>query len=245
MSWENISNILILIFTFVGTCGTGFLVWKACQKPKAILRFEDGKKEKTISPHYYTETLKYYVVPYPEIFQFDKFHDLAERYLKLHEKDNRFLLTFRLSNTGAFQLENYRVEIDYDVNQCSAYQIKEHRHGEPFVDFPSFDGVSFSKEKPMVVLAPVNVMFPLNQNDYEDYSFQITPKIEAEEIELNWRIIAKDFSDNGKFIIHLKPTVTHFTNIQPVYRACEVPEGAETVEDLTPYIKQFEELLKE
>lgn len=63
--------------------------------------------------------------------------------------------------------------------------------------------------------------------------------------ELNWRIIAKDFSDNGKFIIHLKPTVTHFTNIQPVYRACEVPEGAETVENLTPYIKQFEELLKQ
>lgn len=29
-----------------------------------------------------------------------------------------------------------------------------------------------------------------------------------------------------------------------VYRESEVPEGAETVEDLTPYIKEFEELLK-
>lgn len=245
MSWNDISNILILFLTFVGTCGTGFLVWKSCQKPKAILRFIDGKKEKTISPHYYNETLKYYIVPYPELFQFDEYHAVAERYQNLHKNDNRFLLSFRLTNTGAFQLENYRVEIDYNKDQCTAYQIQEHRFGEPFMDIPSFDGVSFSKEKSMVILAPVGVMSPLNQNDYEDYSFQITPKMEAKEIELKWRIIAKDFSDQGKFVIHLKPTITKYTNIKPVYRACEIPEGEERVDDLTPYIKEFEELLKQ
>ena len=238
-------NIVSLLIGLMGTGGTIFLVWKACQKPKATLRFIDGKKEKTISPHYYNETLKYYVVPYPELYQFDEYHAVAERYQKLHENDNRFLLSFRLTNTGAFQLENYRVEIDYNKDQCTAYQVKEHRLGEPFIDFPSFDGVSFSKEKPMVIFAPAGVMSPLNQNDHEDYSFHVTPKIEAKEIELKWRIIAKDFSDDGKFVIRLKPTVTHFTNIQPVYRACEIPEGEERVDDLTPYIKEFEELLKE
>ena len=142
-------------------------------------------------------------------------------------------------------MENYRVEIDYNKSQCSAYQIKEQRFGEPIMNFPSFDGVSFSKEKTMVILAPVGVMSPLKQNDHEDYSFQVTPKMDVDEIELNWRIIAKDFSHNGKFVIHLKPMVTHYTNIKPVYRASEIPEGAERVDDLTPYIKEFEERLKQ
>lgn len=238
-------NIVSLLIGLIGTGGTIFLVWKACQKPKATLRFSNGKKELTFSPHYYNETLKYYVVPYPDLFQFDKYHAVAERYQNLHKNDNRFLLTFRLSNTGAFQLENYRVEIDYSKSQCSAYQIKEHRFGEQYMDIPSFDGVSFSKEKSMVILAPVGVMSPLNQNDHEDYSFQVTPKMEAKEIELDWRIIAKDFSDNGKFVIHLKPIITKFTNIKPVYRASDIPDGEERVDDLTPYIKEFEELLKE
>ena len=236
-------NIILIILGSISSLGTAFLVWKACQKPKARFRFADGKKEITLSPHYYNETLKYYVVPYPDLSQFDKYHDLGERYQKLHEKDNRFLLSFRLSNTGAFQLENYRVEIEYDKNQCSAYQIKEHHRGEPFIDLPTFDGVNFSDGK--VILAPVGVMSALNQNDHDDYSFQITPKMDVERIELNWRIIAKDFSDQGKFVIHLKPTITKYTNIKPVYRACEIPEGEERVDDLTPYIKEFEELLKQ
>ena len=139
INWLDILNTILV---FVGTCGTAFLVWKACQKPKAKLRFSNGKKELTFSPHYYNETLKYYVVPYPDLSQFDEYHRLGEKYQKLHEDDNRFLLTFRLSNTGAFQLENYRVEIDYNKSQCSAYQIKEHRFDKPFMDIPSFDGVS-------------------------------------------------------------------------------------------------------
>ena len=55
----------------------------------------------------------------------------------------------------------------------------------------------------------------------------------------------KDFSDKGKFTIFLKPYVTKYDEIIPVYTKSEIPEGAEIVDDLTPYIKEFEELLKQ
>ena len=239
----DLGNIIILISGAIAAFFSVLTYVRVCRKPRARLRFSNGKKEISFSPHFYNITLKYYVVPYYDLSQFNTYLDLGKRYKKLHEKDNIFLLSFRLSNTGAFQLENYRIEIDYNRDECSAFISRVHHRGEIIKEVPFFDGVNFSKEKPMVILSPAGVFSPLNQNDHDDYSFQITPNVDVEKIELHWRIIAKDFSDTGKFIIHLNPIITTITNIQPVYRESEIPEGAERVEDLTPYINEYKNLL--
>lgn len=249
MSWESVLDILKPIGTIVGIVGgfLGMLTYiKTLRKPKARLRFANDKKEVTFSPHYYNETLKYYVVPYPEISQFDRYHDLGELYAKKHEKDNVFLLPFRFKNTGKLQLEDYRIEIEFNAGiQSISIPI------EPIPFMGSWEEkmaprdlkLNLSK-KPQIIYLPEDE-HPLNQSDHKDFALLFTPHVDVEKIELYWRIIAKDFSDKGKFVIHLKPTVTHYTNIKPVYRDCEVPEGEEKVDDLTPYIKEFEELLKE
>ena len=222
---------------------TWWNVHKSNQKPKARLRLSGGKKEITFTPHYYNKTsTKYYIVPYPDLKHFDRYHDVVEQYQEKHKHDNVFLLPFRFSNTGKLQLENYRVEIEfYGGIQSISLPIEP----VPFMSSwgekatPKDLKVNFSKQS-QIVYSPEDE-HPLNQNDHKDFAFLFTPHVDVEKIELYWRIIAKDFSDNGKFIIHLKPYVTEYDEIIPVYTKAEVPEGAETVEDLTPYTKQFEE----
>ena len=118
MSWNSVLDILMPIGTIVGIVGgfLGVLTYiKSLRKPKARLRFADGKKEITLTPHYYHKTsTKYYIVPYPELDCFDRYHALGKKYQEKHEADNAFILSFQLYNNGELQLENYRVEIEYD-----------------------------------------------------------------------------------------------------------------------------------
>ena len=238
------------ILTYMGT-GAGILFgidrWVLShRKPKARICFADGKKEITFSPHYYTKlSTKYYKVPYPDIFQFDRYHDIGEKYQKKHENDNVFLLPFRFSNTGRLQLENYRVEIEfYEGIESISLPIEPVKFMSSFGKkaVPRDLKVNFSK-RPQIIYSPEDE-HPLNQNDHKDFAFLFTPQVDEEKVELCWRIIAKDFSDRGKFTIHLKPYYTEYDEIVPVYMDSQIPEGAERVEDLTPYIKQFEELFE-
>lgn len=75
--------------------------------------------------------------------------------------------------------------------------------------------------------------------------FTPNPDLDAEKVELSWRIIAKDFFGKGKFTIHLKPYITEYDEIHFANCDRDIPEGAEKIEDITPYIKQFEELLRD
>ena len=247
MNWALVFNICAVIGA-IGTFGGLVLgLIKLFRKPKACLRFTNGKKEIILKPHYYNKTsTKYYKVPYPELDSFDKYHALGKKYQEKHEDDNAFLLSFKLYNNGALPLENYRVEIDYDkglgsVHSAQVYHLR--KVGATVGEFPP-DGLSLDCYKnPQVVYIPIEVS-PLNQKDSKQFKFVFVPSSNVNQIVLRWRIIAKDFSDNGKFIVRLNPYYTAYDEIKPVYRDAEIPEGAEKVEDLTPYIKEFEELLK-
>lgn len=251
MSWNSVLDILMPIGTIVGIVGgfLGVLTYiKSLRKPKARLRFADGKKEITLTPHYYHKTsTKYYIVPYPELDCFDRYHALGKKYQEKHEDDNAFILSFQLYNNGELQLENYRVEIEYDkgmgtVHSSQVYYLR--KVGATMGEFPP-DGLNLDNYKtPQVVYTPIDAN-PLNQKDSKQFKFVFVPSSEVDRVELRWRIIAKDFYGHGKLTIRLKPYYTAYDEIKPVYRESEVPEGAKTVEDLTPYIKQFEELLKQ
>lgn len=124
MNWEAVFEILKPIGTIVGIIGgiLGMLsFFKSLRKPKARLRFANGKREITFFPHYYQElSIKYYVVPYPALSQFDEYHSLVKKYKDQHKGENEFILSFRLSNIGKFQLEDYRV--DFEIEDGKTYK---------------------------------------------------------------------------------------------------------------------------
>lgn len=118
MNWNDVFGILTPIGTILGIIGGFFCVLtyiKSLRKPKARLRFANGKREITFFPHYYQElSIKYYVVPYPALSQFDEYHSLVKKYKDQHKGENEFILSFRLSNIGKFQLEDYRVDFEIE-----------------------------------------------------------------------------------------------------------------------------------
>lgn len=242
------------ILTYMGT-GAGLFFgmdrWLLShRKPKARLCFTDGKKEITFSPHYYRAVShKYFTYSPINCHASHMYEMLLDKYNKKHENDNTFLLLFRLENTGKLQLENYRVEVKCEKGIGTFFSTNLHelrKDGILVGDLP-FDGVKINNStKPQIVLLPVN-KHPLNQKDEQKYALMFTPDpdLEAEKVELSWRIIAKDFLGKGKFTIHLKPYITEYDKIHFANCDRDIPEGAERVDDLTPYIKEFEELLKE
>ncbi len=260
MDWiENIWNAIIKflshvsfgsILTYMGT-GAGIFFgidrwWLSHRKPKASLRFVNGKKEITIETHYYSKSSsKYYIIPSNDSSQFDRYHNLYKKYLMKHKHDNEFLLSLQLNNKGKLQLENYRVEFDFNegIQSLAPAENKKIKMADGVFNMNCMDDVSFQERKPQIIYSPFTP-HPLNQKDFENFSFRIIPYPNVEKIILHWHIIAKDFSDEGKFTIQFKPYTTAYDEIIPVYTKSEIPEGAETAEDLTPYIQQFEELLK-
>ena len=243
INWLDILNTILV---FVGTCGTAFLVWKACQKPKAKLRFSNGKKELTFSPHYYRAVShKYYVDPPNDCYASHAYEVLLKQYNKKHENENKFILTFHIENTGELQLENYKVEISFDggIKSFAPTVCKPRKVIGNYVEPFEPDDLQLNGKQPQIVFEPLDKS-PLNQKDHKDFAVRFSPHPDIEHIELYWRIIAKDFNDQGKFVIHLKPIVTEYDEIHFANCDRDIPEGAEKIEDLTPYIQHFQDLLK-
>jgi isopentenyldiphosphate isomerase len=61
---------------------------------------------------------------------------------------------------------------------------------------------------------------------------------------LHWRIIAKDCFKKGTLYLNLTPTVDEYDDIRFVNHKDLFPEGADVVEDLTPYIKEYREKME-
>ena len=242
INWLDILNTILV---FVGTCGTAFLVWKACQKPKAQLRFANGEKDITFSPHYCRNiSTKYYVGPQTNSYDASAFERLVEKYNQKLAKENEFVLPFRLTNIGKLQLENYRVEIDYDngINDIGVRANHSLTIQQCIESTNALEGVYLHKDKSQIEYSPLSII-PLNQKDHKDFSVRFYPNPDAEKIELHWRISAKDFFKEGKLLIHLTPRVDELDEIH--FKNCErdVPEGGYLIEDLMPYIEKMQKLV--
>ena len=246
MDWNFLNITFSAIACFCSVFGViGFV--RSCRKPKARLRFGGGKKEITFTPHYYRPiSHKYYTDPPTDCYASHQYSDLVKRYNELHEKDNVFVLSFRLTNIGKLQLEYYKVEIEFNGG---IKNISIPLEPVPFMSSwgekpaPKDLKINVAK-KPQVVYSPEDRL-PINQNDHKDFALLFTPQEDVEKIELYWRINAKDFSDNGKFVIHLKPTIEEYDEIHFMNCKRDIPQGAEVIEDLTPYIKQMQMKIKQ
>lgn len=250
MNWESVLDILKPIGTIVGIVGglLGMMTYiKSLRKPKAELCFSNGKKEITFSPHYCRHiSTKYYVGPQTDSYDASAFERLVEKYNQKLAEENEFVLSFRLSNIGELQLENFRVEIKF---KAGIHKISVRAHQsfilQELIEYTeTFDGVALKDNKHKIVYVAPDQL-PLNQKDSKDFAVRISPNPDAERIELNWRISAKDFYKEGKLFVYLTPKVDELDEIH--FKNCErdVPEGAEKIDDITAYIRQFEELLKE
>ncbi len=245
MDWELVFNICAVIGA-VGTFGGLILgLIKLFRKPKAQLRFANGKKEITFSPHYcQSVSTKYYVGPINYGYDASAYQTLIEKYNQKLAEENEFVLPFRLTNIGKLQLENYRVEI----------QFKEGIHKIGVRAYPSFvlqqlieytetfEGVSLKNNKHKIVYVSPDQL-PLNQKDSKEFAVRFSPNPEIKKIELHWRISAKDFSKEGKLFVHLTPRVDELDEIYLKNCERDVPEGGYLIEDLMPYIEKMQKLV--
>lgn len=221
----------------------GFI--RSCRKPKAQLRFANGEKDITFSPHYCRNiSTKYYVGPQTNSYDASAFGHLVEKYNQKLAKENEFVLPFRLTNIGKLQLENYRVEIDYDngINDIGVRANHSLTIQQCIESTNALEGVYLHKDKSQIEYSPLSII-PLNQKDHKDFSVRFYPNPDAEKIELHWRISAKDFFKEGKLLIHLTPRVDELDEIH--FKNCErdVPEGGYLIEDLMPYIEKMQKLV--
>ena len=157
------------------------------------------------------------------------YEQLVEQYNLLLEKANKFPLTFRLTNIGKLQLENYRVEIEIKGGNCKLLQYEN----------ATLKGVTVNKEKLHVTYSPSRIAAYLNQADKEEFSVCFIPDPNVDTYELHWRIIAKDCFKKGTLHLNLTPTVDEYDDI--IFKNCErdIPEGAEVIKDLKPYIRSL------
>ncbi len=245
MDWELVFNICAVIGA-VGTFGGLILgLIKLFRKPKAQLRFANGEKDITFSPHYCRNiSTKYYVGPQTNSYDASAFERLVEKYNQKLAKENELVLPFRLTNTGKLQLENYRVEIDYDngINDIGVRANHSLTIQQCIESTNALEGLYLHKDKSQIEYSPLSII-PLNQKDHKDFSVRFYPNPDAEKIELHWRISAKDFFKEGKLLIHLTPRVDELDEIH--FKNCErdVPEGGYLIEDLMPYIEKMQKLV--
>lgn len=230
MNTDWIIETALPIATFVcGVFGV-FGFFRSVRKPKARLRFANGKKKITFSPHYCRAiSEKYYTNPPTDCYDYHAYEQLVEQYNILLDKANKFPLTFRLTNIGKLQLENYRVEIDIKGGKCKLLQYEN----------ATLKGVTVNKEKLHVIYSPSRIAAYLNQADKEDFSVCFIPDPNVDTYELHWRIIAKDCFKKGKLRLNLTPTVDEYDEIHCVNHKGLFPEGADVVKDLKPYIKPY------
>ena len=223
-------DIVIPVATLICS-GFGVLGYlRSTRKPKARLRFANGKKKITFSPHYCRPiSEKYYTNPPTDCYDYHAYEQLIEQYNLLLEKANKFSLTFRLTNIGKLQLENYRVEIEIKGGNCKLLQYEN----------ATLKGVTVNKEKLHVTYSPSRIAVYLNQEDEEDFSVCFIPDPNVDTYELHWRIIAKDCFKKGTLQLNLTPTVDEYDDI--IFKNCErdFPEGADVVQDLKPYISEY------
>lgn len=229
-------NTINMIFAAIGGIGGAFGVLgfiRSCRKPKTRLRFANGKRKISFSPHYFRAVAtKYYVDPPTDCYDSSNYRELLKCYNKIIEDKNKFCLSFCLTNTGKILLEDYRVEINIAGGGFS-------------IDGPSITkGVTINRSKPMIVYNPSSDFPYLNQKDSDGFSISITPDPDIEKYEIHWRIIAKNCSESGKLYIKFTPTIEKYDDIHFANCTRDLPENAEVIKDLKPYIRDLVEKFK-
>ncbi len=104
------------------------------------------------------------------------------------------------------------------------------------------DGVQVNEKKSILEYSPIDCIY-LNPKDKVNFSFQFAPDPDVDKYEIHWRIIAKDFIKRGKLCITLTPTIEEYDDIHHVDCKRHIPEGAEVITDLKPYIRSLADKL--
>ena len=219
------------IATFVCSVFGVFGFFRSVRKPNAHLRFANGKRKIKFTPHYFRAVAtKYYVDPPTDCYDSSAYRDLLERYNEVNEGKNKFCLPFCLTNTVKILLEDYRVEIKIRGGKYALI-------GQSFTD-----GVNLSKKKSLIEYSPIDCLY-LNPKDNVNFSFQFAPDPDVDKYEIHWRIIAKNCNCSGRLHVTLTPTIEEYDELHFVNCQRDIPEGAEVIKDLKPYIRSLADKL--
>jgi hypothetical protein len=95
-----------------------------------------------------------------------------------------------------------------------------------------------NKKKSLIEYSPVGCTY-LNPKDNVNFSFQFTPDPDVDKYEIYWRIIAKNCNCSGRLYVTLTPTVEEYDEIHYANCQRDIPEGADVIKDLKPYIRDL------
>ena len=242
MNTDWIIEIALPIATFVCSVFGVFGFFRSIRKPRARLRFANGKRKITFTPLYYRKKSdKYYMDPPTDCYDSHAYIEMHKHYNKLHEDDCKFLIPFQVINTGKLQLEDYRVEINVVGGKCQLLHSKDNFKEGNNIQNSLLDGVSINRLR--IEYEPVAPLKKLNQKDHDDFAIRFTPDPDVMQYELHWRIIAKDFYRTGKLFIKFIPTIEEYDELHFVNCQHDIPEGAEVIKDLKPYIRSLADKL--
>lgn len=231
MNTDWIIETALPIATFLCSVFGVFSYFRSIRKPKARLRFANGKRKISFSPHFFhAVTTKYYVDPPTDCYDSSAYRDLLERYNEVNEDKNKFCLPFCLTNTGKILLEDYHVEIKIRGGKYALV-------GQSFTD-----GVNLSKKKSLIEYSPIDCLY-LNPKDNVNFSFQFTPDPDVDKYEIHWRIIAKNCNCSGRLYVTLTPTIEEYDEIHYANCQRDIPKGAEVITDLKTYIRSLADKL--
>lgn len=109
------------------------------------------------------------------------------------------LLNFELVNCGNKVLEDWKLLLHFEKRyKYLGYRNSSKKQNIPDLLKSAFDirdnGVVYCDEKPLI------------QRDTRDFEVWITPELDLYEIQINWKLLARDFSLEDVLIVEVEPT---------------------------------------
>jgi hypothetical protein len=130
----------------------------------------------------------------------------ARKSLQVTKKINRTNCFFalKLHNTGADAIENYKIQLRFEGNYRELERAEER---EGFISYNiSKIYQAYIEQDGTAELIPIHKMLVGDDTHVFD-KIRIKPNAEPSDITIHWKLISKDFKDEGKLTLRIVPEI--------------------------------------
>lgn len=208
----------------------------------ASVAFSGGSVEVIYNPKFQKSINRYVLKPQPEIDPYilltqraitndEYLRRITDRGLmgvrqpvwteKLHDWHQNFWFRLNIRNTGQRVIEHFKLELDFDGDFI---KVGPESASGMFADRFSTDVYGYSNADNSLYIRPDKSVLVQGDN-YTTSSIFLKPELaKRTEIRLFWKLLAKDFEDEGELLIKIEPLVYHVITEHFVANENEVRE---------------------